>query len=142
MGFFSKFFGGGGDQRTEALKQVLTGRVIGIIDPSEIIRRIFCIGCQDVDVEAMELDDLGQAAQGDGRLDALLLDAKTVHREDAAALQQVRERHPGVVVLLLVRASEKPSPGVEEMPGIDGIHHKPFKIIELLGAIAEKLPQR
>ncbi|HVS39919.1 MAG TPA: response regulator, partial [Gemmataceae bacterium] len=118
------------------------GRSILVIDDEQavldVVRRFLEIAGHHVTVASSAHDALDLL--GDGRsVDLIVLDLMMPHQDAAATFQRLRQRRPGVPILLCTGlADSDPAPELRRSPAV-GLIRKPFRMNELWQAVRRLL---
>ena len=115
-----------------------------VVDDDESLRRLLQLTLPRDGFEVVEASD-GQEALDvvrDGHVpDLVLLDWKMPGRSGAEVLEELKERHPHVRVIVLTAETQPRHRVQAESPAADYFLTKPFSPLQLLGAAEHLLEQ-
>jgi CheY-like chemotaxis protein len=120
-----------------------TSRIL-IADDDESVRSLLRATLPEDGYEVVEARDGVEALElmAQERPDLVLLDWSMPRRAGADVLDEIKQRHPALPVVVLTAEHQPPHRALAEALGVDVFLTKPFSPIELLDTVERLLPER
>jgi CheY-like chemotaxis protein len=129
--------------QSQAWRGISTTSRILIVDDDESVRRLLQATLPRDSYAVLEASDGDQALEliEQERPDLVLLDWKMPGRTGSQVLDELKQRHPALPVVVLTAEHQPPQRALAEALGVDVFLTKPFSPMELLDTVERLLAE-